>query len=575
MKEIIKRDWPYLLLAVVLVICSILSIDSFKYGFYTTCDQSYMLLKLREAYDGSYITGKSQWNLIAVHMFPYLDLTNKASSFLAASILNWITVLLGTITACLLFDKRRFIMYFALIFLLCFHNAYNGQGLSYITMQGAFLCWAVCFLMLLVNRKNDIWKYVCAFMAGISLSLSCLTILPGGVAVSACVCILVIWMNYKEPAIMWKSLLSGLGGFLAVLGYVHLFVCPINDIVAAMAETSKFFTKADHYDGHSMFFMFFFFFRDFLFLIVSFIGIYFLSQRIDNKIVGKLFYVLFSLVFVYFCNRDSGSTIRIGAFMAISSIAFIPYLFQSNITVSAIDWRNSRTYYYIFLFMFPIIAVLGTNTGVLGRLYFFVMVWLFLFFKQTYTLPRFEYGELLITVMLFFTFPCAYSINSSIPNVVKDNLITKKNINTCHFEKGNANFATIAITQDQYDYYNRIYSILSEYNFVPHQSTIFATAFDDSNIYVFDAVNASHFHSANFFQFVDISRQDAPDFLFMCRMDSMILSERLRNSHWDWPDAYDEFSVGGPKVSSDPEWINRPDVSTRYMYCRKSLKSIE
>ena len=78
MKDILKKDWMYLLLLVGLAILTFMQVANFRFGFFTAYDEAYFLLKLQEAYDMSCITGKSQWNLIAVHWFPYLDLTSKS-----------------------------------------------------------------------------------------------------------------------------------------------------------------------------------------------------------------------------------------------------------------------------------------------------------------------------------------------------------------------------------------------------------------------------------------------------------------------------------------------------------------
>ena len=93
MKEVLKRDWLYLLLILALIVLTILKVSMFRFGFFTAFDEAYFLLKLQEAYDMSSITGKSQWNLIAVHWFPYLDLTSKVNSYLASNILIWISIL--------------------------------------------------------------------------------------------------------------------------------------------------------------------------------------------------------------------------------------------------------------------------------------------------------------------------------------------------------------------------------------------------------------------------------------------------------------------------------------------------
>ena len=145
MKDILKKDWMYLLLIVGLAILTFMQVANFRFGFFTAYDEAYFLLKLQEAYDMSCITGKSQWNLIAVHWFPYLDLTSKVNSYLASSILIWASILVITITSCILFDKKRIIKYLALAWLFMFGL---GGGLSYVPMQTAVLCWALCALHL-------------------------------------------------------------------------------------------------------------------------------------------------------------------------------------------------------------------------------------------------------------------------------------------------------------------------------------------------------------------------------------------------------------------------------------------
>ena len=156
MKEVLKRDWLYLLLILALIVLTILKVSMFRFGFFTAFDEAYFLLKLQEAYDMSSITGKSQWNLIAVHWFPYLDLTSKVNSYLASNILIWISILAITCTSCAIYDKRHFFKYLALTWLIMFGL---GNGLNYVRMQTAVLSWALCAFMLFYHR-TVIWKKV-------------------------------------------------------------------------------------------------------------------------------------------------------------------------------------------------------------------------------------------------------------------------------------------------------------------------------------------------------------------------------------------------------------------------------
>ena len=69
MVELLKKNWLYSLIVIFLIILSIFDVANLKYGFFTAYDEAYFLLKLKEGYTLSSITGKSQWNLIAVHWF--------------------------------------------------------------------------------------------------------------------------------------------------------------------------------------------------------------------------------------------------------------------------------------------------------------------------------------------------------------------------------------------------------------------------------------------------------------------------------------------------------------------------
>ena len=563
MKEVLKNDWPYLILAIALLGLSILSIDSFRFGFHTAFDQAYMLLKLQEAYDGSYITGKSQWNLLAIHLFPYLDLTNKANSYLAANILNWITILIATFTAMRLYDKKRGLMYFAIIFLIYFYNANRGMGLSYVTMQGSLLCWALCSFALSYNSLSPKVKYPLAFVTGVLLGCCWFVIIPGAALVSSGVLLLIILTYWSKPVAMLKYAGAGLLGILSTLVIVHLLVCPLNEIVQAMHETAQVFTKESNYDGGSMIRMYASFIRHLVLMMASFAGIYYLSTLFKNKMVGQVVYVLLCLVYVYYTPKD-----RIDPFMAISSLVCIPYLF-SIANESGFRLTDTRTYYRLFLFLLPILAVAGTNTGVLGRLYLFVLPWLFLYFETIK--KENKYKELLWPILVLFLIPSAGFGNMSPLSTIQANRAVKA-ANPYHFEKGNANFSQIGITKTQFEYFEQIDTLLQKYNYIPRQSTMFALAYDYSNIYVFNAVNVSHFLMAQYFPYMDVSQTTAPDFMFLCRYDSVAIGEALHAAPWGWPEEYDKYMVGCPEDTTIPTWYNLPDISTRYLYCRRSLR---
>ena len=211
MKELIKREWLYILMIIGLAVLTFMQVSNFRFGFFTAYDEAYFLLKLQEAYDMSCITGKSQWNLIAIHWFPYLDLTSKVNSAWAGSILIWFTTIVVTITSCVLFDKKRVVKYFALAWLFLFGL---GDSMQYVSMQTAVLTWALCALMLFY--KSDIaWKKsVYAAICGVCLGFALFIIIPAALALLACVTLLIIITHWNE----WRKMLLYIGsGVVGVL----------------------------------------------------------------------------------------------------------------------------------------------------------------------------------------------------------------------------------------------------------------------------------------------------------------------------------------------------------------------
>lgn len=249
MKDFFKREWLYLLMIVGLVVLTIIQVSSFRFGFFTAYDEGYFLLKLQEAYDMSCITGKSQWNLLAVHWFPYLDLTSKVNSYLASSILIWISVLMVTGVSCILYDKRRFIKYLALTWLFLFGC---GGALSYAPMQTAVLTWALCAFMLFHHAKSIHVKATFASLCGLLLGLSAFIIIPAALVLSVLIALVIIVVynqNWKQVLLYLSSVVVGM---LVAILYIHLCICDLGQIVDAMLFAASYIGKSGYgYDGMS------------------------------------------------------------------------------------------------------------------------------------------------------------------------------------------------------------------------------------------------------------------------------------------------------------------------------------
>ncbi len=514
MKELIRREWLYLLMIIGLAVLTFMQVSTFRFGFFTAYDEAYFLLKLQEAYDMSCITGKSQWNLIAVHWFSFWDLTSKFYNSLAASILMWFSTILVTIISCVLFDKKRVVKYFALSWLFLFGL---GDSMQYVSMQTAVLTWALCAFMLFYKSEIPWKKALFAILCGICLGFSLFIIIPAALVLLACVALVILisyWGNWQKAALYIGF---GIIGVLLTCIYMHVVVCPLNDILDAMLFTATYIGKSGyHYDGASFVLQYGLFFRDCLFVILAFVGAYWLSKRIDNKWFGGMSYVVMILVYTHYQVKP-----LISPSMFAMSIPLIPFLFGDLQNFKWSDLKNAETWFYLFIFAYPLLASFGTNTALSGRIHCFVSAWLFLWFEYEYKHPQEDYRRVYAAVLLLFIIPLSGTYKAYM-----------NRDDSHHFTRGNKYFAEIALTEKQADYFNKVYDILEDYNYQPKQSAVLTACYDYCCLYAFDAVNAANYHQVQNFAYFPKEKMIEPDFIFLCKWDSIVMAKDLEAMPW-------------------------------------------
>ena len=553
MKDILKKDWMYLLLLVGLAILTFMQVTNFRFGFFTAYDEAYFLLKLQEAYDMSCITGKSQWNLIAVHWFPYMDLTCKVNSYLASSILIWVSILVVTLTSCVLYDKKRVFKYLALAWLFMFGL---GGGLSYVPMQTAVLCWALC-AFILYHKSTTVWKKsLYAVLCGISVGFSLFIIIPAALVLLTCITLLIVVAHWGD----WRKMLlyigSGVVGVLLTCLYMHIVVCPLDEILDAMLFTATYIGKSGYrYDVASFIVQYGLFARDCLFVLLAFVSSYWLSKHINIKWLGGVVYVVMILVYTHYQVKP-----LISPSMFMMSIPLIPFLFGNLSNFRWSDLKRAETWFYFFVFAYPFIASFGTNTALSSRIHCFVAAWLLLWFEYEYKYTTNKYRRVTIAVVILFALPLI--------NIIK---AYNNRDDSYHFTRGNKHFAEIALTEKQVNYFNNVYDILEEYNYHPKQSAVLTAGYDYCCLYAFDAVNAANYHQVQNFHYFPKENMIEPDFIFLCKWDSIVMGEELSKMPWGWPNEFDKYYVGTPEPE-DATWTIHPELETRYLYCRKSLK---
>lgn len=562
MKSILYRDWVYICLVLVLSLTALYAFSTFDRGFITAFDEGYFLIKLKEAYEATAITGKSQWNLIAIHWFPYLDLTSKVNSYLAACLLRWFTIIILTITTCVLYKKERVFKYLAIYILVCY-GFEPDMGLSYVPMQTSVLCWALCAYLLFQKYENRSLKAILLVVCGFCLCLSGFIVVTGAIAVTLLFVIMIIVNAKNNKARIFSNLFFFFVGCVLSLVYINYMVCPLMDIYNAMMDTAKYISKSGHgYDGFSFLRQYLVFFCRLPIVIFYLVGVYFVSSFFKNRIVSSIIYILAAILY-YVAVPVMGASTK---YILLVSVVSIPLLFSNNVTslFKRVTF-SEKELLYCFLFLFPILAPFGTNLYIEARLHNYIVSWLLIYFSYEYE-QKFEKYRVLVMpslILLFFM---------SIYGLIKLNWNYTDN---SHFTKGNKNFSEISITSKQANYLNNLYEIIEKYGYQPGKSVLFTTMYDYSTLYAIDAVNSSNFYHTENFHYFDKSKMISPDFVILCPRDSAILSKELKAMPWGWPEEFDIYDIGNPERQDElTKW--QPNIlENRKLYCRRLTQSIE
>ena len=274
---ITKHQLLYWLLLILLVAITIVRLTTFDVGFCTAWDEAYFLIKLREAYEGSIITGKSQWNLLAIHIFPYLDLTNPVHSRISIYLCELLGTIVATLTCIYAFGKRNLLKYITLSYLLFLQidTTYAGDSLNYVPMQALLLAVALCGIILYKHTEPRL-RMLWMIPVGIALGLAIFVIMPSSVLLIGATCVLLIM--HKD---LRSSLMLFVGIFIAML-YIHIFVSDLFQIYEAMQFTATYFTQSGYrYSPIDMIVQLGLLARDGLLCLLVCAGIYYLSKKIS------------------------------------------------------------------------------------------------------------------------------------------------------------------------------------------------------------------------------------------------------------------------------------------------------
>mgnify|MGYP006873026881 CR=1 FL=1 len=539
-----KYQLLYWLLLVLLLAVTLIRFLTINVGFCTAWDEAYFLIKLKEAYEGSFITGKSQWNLLAIHWFPYLNLTNPIHSRIAIYLCELIGAVIATFTCSHVFEKRDILKYFTLSYLLFLQvdTTYAGESLNYVPMQALLLSSALCGVVLYwhsIRPTRIIWM----IPTGFALGMAFFVIMPSSILLIGAIGLLLL---LKKD---WKAVLSLVGGILLTLLYVHFFVCDLSQIYDAMQFTATYFTKSGYrYSPFDMIVQLGLLARDELLCMLICTAIYYLSKLIASYRPSLATIFMVTSLLIYYHYQVSPQT-------SISLIicSFILVLLVENVHYS--EWGGVKTNYCYsaLILLFPLIASIGTNTYIGGRMIGFSIAWLFLLFenKRIYKqyIGRLPFIEIVCVILLLHIFsPAVNKIHAKTDN---------------YFTQGNPAFAQLSLTDDQLNYLNNVTDIMNEHNYKKDSSIVFTTEYDWATVYAIDAKLSSNFYQKRNFLFFPKDKMLKPDFVFMCAWDKMEIGDALHEMPWGWPQEFDSVFVGSPEGKDFP-WD-----ADRWLYYRK------
>lgn len=502
-----KYQLAYVLLLFALLAITFIHFLTINVGFCTAWDEAYFLIKLKEAYEGSFITGKSQWNLLAIHWFPYLNLTNPIHSRIAIYLCELIGAVIATFTCTHVFGKQGILKYFTLSYLLFLQvdTTYAGESLNYVPMQALLLSSALCGVVLYwhsIRPTRIFWM----MPTGIVLGMAFFVIMPSSILLIGAVILLLLLRRD------WNAVIFLVAGILLTVLYVHIFVCDLSQIYDAMQFTATYFTKSGYrYSPWDIIIQLGLLARDGLLCLFICAGIYSISQKLYTRSISiaSIFMVLAFLTYIHYQIRPQTSV----------SLIILSVIFLIAIETESLRKGESKIksqIYPLLLVAYPLIASIGTNTYIGSRMICFAIAWLFLFCEKrdiyNTNMQKLPFIATVCVLLLLNILPSAK------PSMVNSGI---------HFNKGNKDFAQLILTDDQADYLNKVYEKMNEHGYIPDSSVVFTTEYDWATVYAIDAKLSSNFYQKRNFLFFPKDKMLKPDFIFMCAWDKWEIGDAL------------------------------------------------
>ena len=525
-------------------------------GIDSLYDEGYLLLKLWEARNEIGQQGASQWPVMVFKLLGsdmsanllylrYVEITLQILSvlYLIRAVYKWYSY-----SQCN--NKNSFL--FGISFILLLQYPTLGALFIYYNPIQQLLFNLIIANVIFYQSTNEVTKPVYLLLAGLCSFLSFIVILPSGVVVTLLIFIYLFVMNdYDVRKTFIQSIFYVLGIVIAAILY-HFFVNNLLLVYNEMKEVAGTITKTGRgYDIFTFIIKYLVYFKDILLSILPLIFAFGLSVFVNkyNKILSILFFVISIVLINFYWPWAKAMYSTMILFPAL--IGFVVYVFSRNI-------HKPILFLLIFLLVFPFLGLLGTNVYYGGKIVWFFISWSIVPLIVISSKLKSKFIEnhkhffILSVLVLYLFFPVRSLFD--------------RDDNKYLFDKYNQ-ISDIKITQSQLIYFNRVDSIITNYGYKPNMHYMFSTQLDHMTIYVLNArPNSTYFQPMDFVVDDNSFKLIKPEFLFLTKYDLDVAGQKLINSNWGFPDAYDKYYVG------TPETVNTGYPTERWLYCLKSLR---
>lgn len=522
-------------------------------NLFTIFDEGYYYLTLLKAKNAEANIGVSQWPYFITSLFS----NETLSSIYALRVLRYIFristfILFAIITFSYLKKQKSKTNLFTYI-LFTAAMAFFSIGdmiITYNYIQELFILMSVAFLLLAYSKGKSILMILFGFFSFLTI----LIIPPSGFLFTFTSLIIIILINFKEKVFLSHSILYSFIGFILSIIFTHFVIVDLRVVYDNIFVGAKDLMSANRgYGPVDHILRLFFYIRDFFIQTCLLIGLYYIASIFGAKTKAYIMWVFFTIGLFVFMIYLKKPVFYISTLWAFPIILFaIEKIRDQNFRfINLLKNDLNKNIINIFLFLLPLISVLGTNTPYAGKMLVFILPWSLLLY-QLYDIKTHTVAFKILIPIVLIT-PLLFSVST----------LTNKNTSTQeYFSEGPVH--GMKLNTSQAVYFQKVDSLFKVYNFNKNKDYVFATTFDHMTIVAFEAKAINTFQQPeDFLQYKNKENLAKPQFIFMTEYDKTMLTDEFRKLNWGFPDEYVVHFIGTP----DPNSIWK---SNRWLYCLKT-----